>query len=82
MTEEYDVVLDTLQKQIDILWKITEKNMTSEYLGMGIMDDIRLKHIDTLKKAMKLWEAKPAIEEVIRISDRDHDAWNTVRNAL
>lgn len=56
MTEEYDVVLDTLQKQIDILWKITEKNMTSEYLGMGIMDDIRLEQIDQLKAAMKLWK--------------------------
>lgn len=54
---EYDVVLDTLQKQIDILWKITEKNMTSEYLGMSIMDDIRLEQIEQLKKAMKMWKA-------------------------
>lgn len=54
--KEYDVVLDTLQKQRDILWKITERNMTSEYLGMGIMDDIRLEQIEQLDKAMKMWK--------------------------
>lgn len=55
MSEEYDVVLDTLQKQRDILWKMTERNMTSEFLGMSIMDDIRLEQIEQLDKAMKLW---------------------------
>jgi len=55
MTEEYDVVLDTLQKQRNILWKMTERNMTSEFLGMGIMDDIRLEQIEQLDKAMKMW---------------------------
>ena len=53
--KEYDVVLDTLQKQRDILWKMTERNMTSEYLGMSIMDDIRLEQIAELDKAMKMW---------------------------
>ncbi len=55
MTEEYDVVLDTLQKQRNILWKMTERNMNSEYIGMGIMDDIRLEQIEQLDKAMKMW---------------------------
>lgn len=55
MTEEYDVVLDTLQKQRNILWKMTERNMTSEFLGMSIMDDIRLEQIEQLDKAMKMW---------------------------
>lgn len=55
MSNEYDVVLDTLQKQRDILWKMTERNMTSEILDMNIMDDIRLEQIEQLDKAMKMW---------------------------
>lgn len=58
MSEEkdYDVVLDVLQKHADKLWEITKRNMTSEYIGMGIMDDIRLEQIDQLKEAMELWK--------------------------
>jgi hypothetical protein len=57
MTEEdFDIVIHTLQEKIDILWKITEKNMTSEYLSMNIMDDIRLEQIDQLKKAIAMWK--------------------------
>lgn len=55
MSNEYDVVIDTLQKHRDILWKMTERNMTSEYLGMSIMDDIRLEQIEQLDKAIKMW---------------------------
>jgi len=55
MNEEvdYDVVIDTLQKKIDALWKMTKSNMDNDM--MNIMDDIRLKHIDELKKALDLW---------------------------
>lgn len=53
--EEYDVVLDVLQKHHDKLWEITKSNMTSEFLGMSIMDDIRLEQMEQLKQAMKLW---------------------------
>ena len=58
MSEEkdYDVVLDVLQKHADKLWEIAKRNMTSEYIGMGIMDDIRLEQIDQLKEAMELWK--------------------------
>lgn len=57
MNEEkkYDVVIDVLQKHKDILWRLTKSNMNSEY-GMGIMDDIRLKHIDDLERAIELWQ--------------------------
>jgi hypothetical protein len=52
--EEYDVVIDTLQKQRDILWKMTQQNMNS---GMfNIMDQIRLESIDQLEKAMTMWK--------------------------
>ena len=56
MTDDYDVVIDTLQKQYDILWKMNERNMNSEYIGMGIMDDIRLEQMDQLKEAIKIWK--------------------------
>lgn len=54
--QDYDVVLDTLQKHHDKLWSITKTNMTSEFLGMGIMDDIRLEQMEQLKEAMELWK--------------------------
>jgi hypothetical protein len=59
MTEEkYDVVLDTLQEKRDRLWKMTERNMTSEYIGMGVMDDIRLSQIRQLDIAMRMWRER------------------------
>lgn len=58
MEQEYDVVLDVLQKHHDKLWEITKRNMQSEYLGMGIMDDIRLEQMEQLKAAMKLWRER------------------------
>jgi hypothetical protein len=58
MTEDYDVVINTLQKQYDILWKMTERNMNSEFMGMGIMDDIRLEQMAQLKEAIEMWKGK------------------------
>ena len=77
---EYDVVLDTLQKQREILWKMTESNMNHNLFN--IMDQIRLEHIDQLDKAMKLWKSRDAIKEVIRISDREHEAWRVVKSVI
>ena len=56
MTDDYDVVIDTLQKQYDVLWKMTERNMNSEFMGMGIMDDIRLDQMEQLKEAIDMWK--------------------------
>ena len=59
MTEkEYDVVLDVLQKHHDKLWEMTKRNMESEFLGMGIMDDIRLQQIAEIKEAIRLWKER------------------------
>jgi hypothetical protein len=80
--QDYDVVLSTLREKRNLLWKMTESNMISEFTGMSIMDDIRLEQIEQLDKAMKLWSAREAIREVIRISDREHDAWKTVKDAI
>jgi virulence-associated protein VagC len=52
--EDYDVVIDTLQKQIDILWKMTKSNMDNDM--MNIMDDIRLQQINQLEQAITLWK--------------------------
>jgi hypothetical protein len=52
--EEYDVVIDVLQKHKDILWKMTKSNMNNDM--MNIMDDIRLEQISQLEQAITLWK--------------------------
>ena len=54
--EDYDVVVDTLQKKRAILWKMTNLNLNSEFGDMGIMDQIRLEQIDELDKAIIRWQ--------------------------
>ena len=54
--EDYDVVIDVLQKHRDILWKMTKSNMDNDM--MNIMDDIRLEQISQLEKAIKLWRER------------------------
>lgn len=51
--DDFDIVLATLQKERDILWKLTESN--SNHGWFNIMDQIRLEQIDQLDKAIKLW---------------------------
>ena len=58
MSEEYDVVLDVLQKHHDKLWKMTKQNMESEFIGMGIMDDIRLQQMAEIKEAIRWWKER------------------------
>jgi hypothetical protein len=55
-TDDYDVVVDILQKHHDKLWKMTQQNMNSEFIGMGIMDDIRLEQMAQLTKAIGVWK--------------------------
>ena len=54
--EDYDVVVDVLQKHRDKLWEMTQQNMRSEFLGIGIMDQIRLDQIDQIDEAIKVWK--------------------------
>jgi len=56
--KEYDVVLDVLQKHHDKLWEMTKRNMESEFLGMGIMDDIRLQQMAEIKEAIRWWKER------------------------
>lgn len=53
----YDVVVDTLQKHHDKLMELTMRNIRSEFLGMSIMDDIRLEQCEQLKEAIEVWKA-------------------------
>ena len=54
--DDYDVVVAVLQNHYDVLWKMIQRNMNSEFIGMGIMDDIRLQQMDELKQAIKMWK--------------------------
>jgi len=57
MTETYDVVLNALQTKHDELMAMTMRNMNSEIIGLGIMDDIRLEQCEQLKEAIEVWKA-------------------------
>ena len=57
MNKEYDVVLDALQTKHDTLMAMTMKNMSCEFIGLGIMDDIRLEQCEQLTKAIRMWKA-------------------------
>jgi len=37
--------------------ELTMQNMRSEFLGMGIMDSIRLDQCEELKEAIAVWKA-------------------------
>jgi len=50
--EEFDVVIDTLQKQIVKLQGLVD----SKYDEWGIMDQYRIGQIAELKSAMELWK--------------------------
>ena len=56
--EEYDVVLDVLQKHHDKLWEMTKRNMESEFIRVGIMDDIRLQQMAEIKEAIRWWKER------------------------
>jgi len=56
--DDYDVVVDALQKYHDKLWEITQRNITCEYIGWNIMDDIRMKQIEELNEAIRERKAR------------------------
>jgi hypothetical protein len=53
---DYDVVVDVLTKHRDQLQKMVDQNLQSEFIGMNIMDDIRLEHIEQINQCLKLWK--------------------------
>ena len=56
MDEEYDVVIDTLQKHRDKLWEMTKRNLASDFVTLNIMDDIRMKQMEELEEAIEVWK--------------------------
>jgi hypothetical protein len=54
---DYDVVIDTLQKKHDALWNMTRAQMDSGY-GMSLMDDIRFEQMDQLLQAIDMWKGR------------------------
>ena len=49
--EDYDVVVDVLQKHYDKLW-----DMSKNKEDWGMMDFIRLEQMQKLKEAIKVWK--------------------------
>jgi len=56
MEEDFDVVIEVLQKHRDKLWEMTKRNLASDYISLNIMDDIRLKQMDELEEAIDVWK--------------------------
>jgi hypothetical protein len=55
--EEYDVVIDVLQKHHDKLFHMNLSNMNSD-IGMSLMDDIRFEQMEQLQQAIDMWKAR------------------------
>ena len=53
MTDDFDIVIHTLQERKDHLWKMTQSNMNTD--TFNIMDQIRLEQIQELNEAMGMW---------------------------
>ena len=58
--EDFDIVVSTLQKQIDLFEKMNKDNarvaMNMGWPEIGIMDEIRYEQIWQMKKAIKIWK--------------------------
>lgn len=69
--DDYDVVIDALQKHRDKLWEMTHRNMNSEFVGLNIMDDIRFYQIEQLDAAIEAHKNK---KEWVGLTDEEIDA--------
>jgi predicted oxidoreductase (fatty acid repression mutant protein) len=52
-SEEFDIVIATLEEKKQKLWKMTQDNMKMDM--MNLMDDIRLEQIQEINEAMGMW---------------------------
>ena len=77
--DDFDVVVDALQKHRDRLWDMINRNMKSEYASLNIMEDIRFYQIEQLdaaiaaRKNKKEWQG--LTDEEIREGNKD--SWVT-----
>lgn len=68
--DDFDVVVDVLQKHRDRLWDMNNLNMNSEFARLNIMDDIRFYQIEQLDAAIAARKKPtkilgPNLEEVL-----------------
>ena len=54
-TEDFDIVVDTLQQTIDKFQKMIRDNIRADMFN--VMDEIRIEQITQLEKAIKMWES-------------------------
>ena len=54
-TDDFDIVVDTLQKTIDKFQKMIRDNIRADMFNL--MDEIRIEQITQLEKAIKMWES-------------------------
>lgn len=60
--ENYDVVVDVLTKHAQELWRMVERNMRSDLIGLNIMDDIRMRQIGEIDECINMWKAHKRTE--------------------
>ena len=82
--DDYDVVIDALQKHRDKLWEMTNRNMNSEFVGLNIMDDIRFYQIEQLDAAIAARKNKKewvglTDKEIAHIEDMTLDKGDAIR---
>jgi hypothetical protein len=56
MEEDFDVVVDVLQKHHDVLWKMTQQNLNMDMFN--VMDQIRFEQMSQLKQAIDMWKQR------------------------
>ena len=76
--DDYDVVLDALQKHRDKLWEMIDRNMSSGYMALNIMDDIRFYQIEQLDEA--IMARKNAIDK--SLNGEEHMTTTVTLNAM
>lgn len=79
--DDYDIVLDALQKHRDKLWERIDRNRSSGYVALNIMDDIfyQIEPLDEAimarknKTPQRKWVGLTAEERREIINDTEHD---------
>ena len=69
--DDYDVVLDALQKHRDKLWERIDRNMSSGYIALNLMDDIRFYQIEQLDEAIMARKNKTPQREWVGLTDEE-----------
>lgn len=70
---DYDVVIDVLTKHRDKLQQMVDQNLRSEFIGMGIMDDIRLEQIAQINQCLTMWKIAKECADELKQLHKDHE---------